>query len=77
MGKTTVHRWRRYDIASDEYVTSRRYGSQEAIDRVGGEIIPESSVEIDDIELDPDFPGMTTRSYSPPIARGFQTEVKD
>ena len=71
-----VHRWRRYDIATDENIGSRRYGTEEAIEKFCGEVIPGTAIEVDENDLNPNFPGMTPRDFRQQRGSGFQTEVR-
>ena len=76
MSNVTVHRWRLYDIASDQTVISRRLATQEAIDRARGEAIPGTAVQVSESDLDPDCPGMTPRNFEPHRGTGFQRQVR-
>jgi hypothetical protein len=65
MAKVTIYRFRLYDIATDEYVPSRRWATMEAIRRIGGEAFDDTATEIDDSLLSHDLPGMTDRDFKP------------
>ena len=76
MPNVTVYRWRKYDIATDENQTSRRWATLEAIERACGERLGQG-IEVDATELDPHVAGMTPRNWTPPSERhdGFQQRV--
>jgi len=57
----TVHRYRVYDILSDDYCTSTRMATAEKIAKIGGEIIPGTAYTVDTNELDD---GWTGKNYT-------------
>jgi hypothetical protein len=65
MNKVTVHRFKIYDISNDEWKVSRRWATQEGIDRVCGERIDGTATEIDSELVDSEVPGMTAKNYDP------------
>jgi hypothetical protein len=56
-----IHQFRVYDITIDEYRISRRWATREAIERIHGEVIEGSVVEVDATFVDRD--GMTERNF--------------
>jgi hypothetical protein len=62
-GPVKVWKFRKYDMTTDEYVESARYGTQEAIARIGAELIEETVVTVNSSLLDSD--GLTAKSFSP------------
>jgi hypothetical protein len=76
MRKRAVHKFQKYSIETDELKMSRRYGTREAIKKVGGEVIEGSEIEIDASQLDQEMDGFTARNFSPSTGGGFQTTVK-
>jgi hypothetical protein len=62
MTKAKVYRFRRYDIAIDDYRYSTRMATKEFINRIGAEIIPGSETEIDTNLLSE---GMTQKDFDP------------
>lgn len=76
MSKVTVHQFEKYDINSDSYVRSRRFGTVEAVERIGGRVIPGTSVEVAASEIDTDVQGLTAPEFNPNPRTGFQTVVK-
>ena len=69
MPKVIIYRFRLYDIATDEYVPSRRWATMETIRRIGGEAFDDTATEIDDSLLSHDLPGMTDRDFKPRTRR--------
>jgi hypothetical protein len=65
MATVTVYRFRKYDIASDQNIVSRRMATREAIDANCGVVIDGTGVEIDDSRLDPMIDGMTPIDFVP------------
>ena len=65
MQKMTVHRFQLYDIVTkDDWVTSTRYGTANAIAALNGRIVPNTEIEIDASEIGTEIEGLTARSYS-------------
>jgi hypothetical protein len=58
-----VWKFRKYDMTTDEYVESARYGTQEAIARIGAERIEETEVTVESGLVDDD--GLTEKRFSP------------
>jgi hypothetical protein len=65
-----VYRFRMYVIKDDEMLTSRRWATREAIERVRGEILESTETEVDSSVLDSN--GMTERDFDPHRRTGFQ-----
>ena len=65
MATVTVYRFRKYDIASDQKIVSRRMATRESINAIRGEVIEGTGVEIDDSRLDPMMDGMTPIDFLP------------
>jgi hypothetical protein len=53
-GKVDVQYFRKFDVIAGEYIVSNRPGTLEAIERVGGEPLPDTAHEVDINELDGD-----------------------
>lgn len=62
MTKVRVHRYRRYDIAIDDYRVSTRMATKEHIDRIGAEVIDGTEAEIDSSLL---IDGWTNKDFDP------------
>lgn len=65
MGKVTVYQFTKYDINIDENIKSRRWATREAITRVGGEVLEDTAMEVDDSVLGKEIDGMTDRNFNP------------
>ena len=78
MAKVTIYRFQLYNSQTDEIVTSRRWGTAEAInDIAGGHVLKDTAVEVDDSVVRSDIHGFTFRDFDPHRrSDGFQTEVK-
>ena len=50
--KVTVHHFRVYDVINDAYVIPIRKSPADRIKRIGGEIIPDTSEEVEVSSLD-------------------------
>jgi hypothetical protein len=72
----TIYRFQKYDITSDGNVQSRRWGTREAIESIGGEVIEATATQVDASAINPDIPGLTTRKFEPHAQTGFQTRVR-
>lgn len=57
-----VHRYRRYDTASDDYLNSTRMATLEQIERIGAEPVPGTEADVD-----PKFltDGWTAKDFNP------------
>ena len=75
LNKVTIYRFMVYDVTSDEFIKSRRWATIEAIERVRGEVLKDTSVEVDPSVLDSEVSGMTVRDFSPHSRAGFQQKV--
>jgi len=62
-GPVKVWKFRKYDMTTDEYVESARYGTKEAIARIGAQRIEETEVTITNDLIDSD--GLTAKRFSP------------
>jgi hypothetical protein len=78
MAQVTIYRFRLYNPQTDEIVTSRRWGTAEAIDEIaGGHVLKETAVEVDESTIRSDIHGFTVRDFDPnPRRDAFQTKVK-
>ena len=74
MQKVAVYRFRRYDISSDEYVTSRRWAILETINLIRAEALIHTERLVDPNSLNAE--GMTERGFDPDASSGFQTRVR-
>lgn len=71
MTTVKVFRFEKYDITIDEWQTSRRWATEDAIEEVGGRAIA-SSVQVDQTVLGGEVKGMTNRDFNPRSSGGFQ-----
>lgn len=62
-GPVKVWKFRKYDMTTDEYVESTRYGTKDAISRIGAERIEETEVTVSNDLIDGD--GLTAKRFSP------------
>src|SRR6266481_2349651 len=63
--KATVHRFEVWSQAEERNIVSRRYATEAGINTANGEAIPNTAVEIDSKDLEPD--GWTIIDYLPRI----------
>jgi hypothetical protein len=70
-----VFRFKQYDISSDGYIVSRRWGTREGIKEVGGVVLEDTGTEIDDAEIGAEIQGLTDRGFDPHRTIGFQRTV--
>ena len=76
MALVQVHRWHKWENAYGDMIESRRFATQQAIDAVGGQPIPNTMIEVDETEIGTEQAGMTVCDYRPKRAPGFQQAVK-
>lgn len=74
MQKITVYKVRMYDVATDGWTISRRYATERGAERMGGEILPGSGIEIDASQLEAGEE-WTPKNFTPWGNTGFQTRV--
>ena len=78
MATATICRFKVYDIQSDQVVTSRRYGTREAIVEIAhGRVLESTATEVDESAVVSDIHCFTVRDFNPHPRRGFQTSVPD
>jgi hypothetical protein len=75
LSNVTVYRFRKYNISSDGYDVSRRWGTREAIERVCGEVLEDTAAEVDEAVVATDIEGMTVRGFDPRPRTDFQRQV--
>jgi hypothetical protein len=67
MSKVHIYRFTLYDITSDGARQSRRWGTRDAIERIGGEVLVDTGIEVEASTLDSEISGLTARDYSPHV----------
>jgi hypothetical protein len=76
MARVTIYRFGVYDIQSDQVVTSKRWGTREAIVEIArGRVLDETAAEVDESAVASDLQGFTVRDFNPHPRIGFQTYV--
>ena len=75
MSKVTVYQFEVYDITSDGYRKSRRWGTRESIESVHGTILDETATDVDASAVASDIAGMTARGFNPHAHVGPQRQV--
>ena len=65
MSKVNIYRFTLYDITSDGARQSRRWGTRDAIERMGGEVLVDTGIEVDASAVDSEISGLTARDYNP------------
>ncbi len=75
MSKVHIYRFTLYDITSDGARQSRRWGTRDAIDRIGGEVFVDTGTEVDASAVDFEISGLTARDCSPHAHAEFQRKV--
>ena len=76
MGKITVYQFEMYHTMHDVMHKSRRWGTREAIDKIHGNLIDGTGVEVDEATLGKDIPGLSDIGYDPHATKGFQRQVR-
>jgi hypothetical protein len=71
----TVYRFQLYDINSDAYTISRRWGTREGIEGVNGVVLEDTATEIDDRSIGAEIKGLTARGFDPHCTEGFQRSI--
>jgi hypothetical protein len=73
--KVKIYQFTKYSIQSDGNEKSRRWGTREAIERLGGKVIEDTEIEVDASAVASDIEGLTERNFIPRPRTGFQTQV--
>ena len=76
--KIDVFQFTRYDISTDQVVKSRRWGTREAINNLGGGfvILESTRRQVDPSAVVSDHPGLTAIGFNPDATSGFPRQVK-
>jgi len=75
MAKVTVYQFTNYDMASDNMIKSRRWGTREAIEFIKANILEDTAVEVDDAMLGRQVSGLSEIGFNPHAVKGFPTQV--
>jgi hypothetical protein len=75
MAKVTVYQFTNYDMASDNVIKSRRWGTREAIEFIKANILEDTAVEVDDAVLGRQVAGLSEIGFNPHATKGFQRQV--
>ncbi len=75
MSKVKIYRFTKYSIQSDGNEKSRRWGTREAIEGIGGNLIEDTETEVDESAVASDIGGFTPIDFDPHPRTGFQTQV--
>lgn len=51
-------------------------GTREGIERICGEVLEDTAIEIDESVVGREVEGLTERDFNPNLRTGFQTEVR-
>lgn len=70
-----IYRFTMYDISTDQTRISRRWGTREGIEAIGGAILEDTGIEVGDADATSDMPGLTEIGFDPRPRTGFQTQV--
>jgi len=72
---TAVYQFTMYDILTDTEREPRRWGTREAIDRIGGTVIEDPAVNIETPLLGSEVEGMTERGFNPSRPSGSRKSI--
>lgn len=75
MAKTTVYQFIKYDMASDNIVKSRRWGTREGIEWLQGTVLEGTATEVDESLVGHEIEGLTDIGFNPHAQKGPQTQV--
>ena len=67
----TVYQFQRYDITTDTWRTSRRWGTREAIEDLGGSlrILVDTATQVSELDIRSDVPGLTQVGFDPHLPK--------
>jgi hypothetical protein len=69
MAKITVYRFEMYDIKNNEMQKSKRWATREFIGSIGGRILEDTAVEVDEADAQSEVIGLTKRNFDPAFRR--------
>jgi hypothetical protein len=75
MAKVTVYQFTNYDMASDNVIKSRRWGTRGAIEFIKANILEDTAVEVDGAMLGRQVPGLSEIGFNPHAVKGFPKQV--
>jgi hypothetical protein len=78
MKKVKVYRFEMFDIRTDMYQQSSRFGTLEAIKEItGARVLQDKFIDVDESAVQSDIPGLTARNFHPSsmISGSFQTNI--
>jgi len=67
-----IYRFRTWDSHADQIRESRRWGTRNSIQAIGGQVIEDSEVEVDESAIDGD--GLTEMNFNPRARTGFPSD---
>lgn len=72
----TVYQFQRFDITTGLWRTSRRWGTREAVERLGScfSILEDTATEVSEAEIWIDVPGLTEIGFNP-HSQGPQRQI--
>jgi hypothetical protein len=77
VAKVTVYQFAMYDIESDNWRKSRRWGTKAAIENIGGAgFLKDTAVDVDESVLGADIEGLSDIGYDPHAMKGFQGQMR-
>jgi hypothetical protein len=65
MAKINVHRFSHHDISTDKTFVSRRWGTREGIKRIGGMVLEDTEVEVDEALVGRRIEGLSDIGFDP------------
>jgi hypothetical protein len=77
MPTVTIFRFQKYNISNDENQMSRRWGTRQAVARVGGELLEHTAVEVDTAVLGREIEGMTDRISTRGSGPAFKPRLRN
>ena len=75
MSTVRIYQFTIYDISNDNLKKSRRWGTREAIARIGGSVLEETGVEVDASVLGRQMDGLSEIGFNPRAHTGLQNQV--
>jgi hypothetical protein len=72
----TIYQFALYDISTDHTRKSRRWGTRPAIEALGGTVLEETAVEVEESAVKSDMAGLTAIGFNPNWQSGFQQQVR-
>ena len=76
MSGIRIYQFTKYDIATDNVVKSRRWGTLAAIEWLGGTALEDTGVDVEASAIGRQIEGLSDIGFDPHAQKGFQKQAR-